>query len=79
VTVRKTKDGPKVTNGNWRLMVDETTGLKFSQFYDKQSDMVEPTCEHFNRWAQHGKPVKFVRLDNAGENKSMQSGTQTND
>jgi hypothetical protein len=60
VTVRKTKNGPKVTNGNWRLMVDKHSGLKFSKFYEKKSDMVELTCEHFNRWAQHSKPVKFV-------------------
>ena len=41
--------------------------FKFS-FY---IEMVEPTCEQFMRWAQAGKPVHVVQLDNAGENKLL--------
>ena len=32
-TVKRQTDGPKVSNPNWRIMVDERTGMKFSDFY----------------------------------------------
>jgi hypothetical protein len=31
-TVKKLKNGPNVTKPNWRIMVDERTGMKFSDF-----------------------------------------------
>jgi hypothetical protein len=34
--------------------------------------MVEPSCEQFQKWNQAGKIVKFVRCDNAGENKTLE-------
>ena len=34
--------------------------------------MIEPTCEQFQKWKDKGMPVKFVRLDNAGENTKLQ-------
>jgi hypothetical protein len=71
-TVKSPADGPKVTKPHWRIMVDEKTQLKFSDFYESKSGMVEPTCEQFQRWKDKGKPVKFVRLDNAGENTKLQ-------
>jgi hypothetical protein len=33
-TVKKAKDGPPVTKPNWRIMVDERTGMKFSDFFE---------------------------------------------
>ena len=57
-----------VTKSNWRLMVCEYTGLKFSDFFETKDGMVEPTCVKMNQWKQQGKPVKIVRMDNAGEN-----------
>jgi hypothetical protein len=71
-TIRKTKKGLKDSKGNWQLMVHERTGLKFSDFFDKKSHMVEPPCEHFNRWKTHGKGMKSIHLDNAGENKLLE-------
>ena len=35
----------KIHNPNWRIMVDDYTDLKFSDFYSTKDDMVEPTCE----------------------------------
>ena len=29
--------------------------------------MVEPNCEQIHKWNHEGKPVKYVRLDHAGE------------
>jgi hypothetical protein len=42
-TIKKTKKGPKVYKGNWRIMVDERTQLKFSDFFDTKNGMVEET------------------------------------
>jgi hypothetical protein len=33
--------------------------------------MVKPTCEQFQKWKQNGKPVKFMGMNNAGENKLL--------
>ena len=35
----------------WRILVDEKTQLKFSDFYETKIGMVEPTCELFSRWS----------------------------
>ena len=53
-------------------MLDELTGMKWSDFFETKDDMVEPTCEKWGKWKQHGKAVKFVRMDNAGENKLLE-------
>ena len=55
----------------WRIMVDERTQLKFSDFFDTKDGMVEPTCEQLYRWMRNGKVVKYIRLDDAGENKAL--------
>ena len=61
----------------WRIMVDERTQLKFSDFFDTKDGMVEPTCEQLYRWMQNGKVVKYIRLDDAGENKALQARAQS--
>jgi hypothetical protein len=57
-----------VTKPNWRIMVDERTQMKWSHFYRTKKGMVEPTCVIFDKWRQADKPVKYLRMDNAGEN-----------
>ena len=57
----------------WRIIVDERTQLKFSDFYLTKDKMVEPTCELLHRWKQAGKAVKYMRLDDGGENKALQT------
>ena len=32
----------------WRIIVDERTQMKFSEFYATKKQMVEPTCEFIN-------------------------------
>ena len=61
----------KVRRSNWRLIVDAATNLGFSGFYDKKSDMIEPTCAIVHKWRQEGKSVKIIRCDNAGENNAL--------
>ena len=42
----------KVTKSNLIIIVDEHSGLKFSQFYYTKDLMVEPTCELLNKRKQ---------------------------
>jgi hypothetical protein len=64
---------------NWRLIVDERTGMKFTDFFTNKSKMVEPTCELLHKWKGQGRPVKYIRCDNAGENKKLEQRLNSND
>ena len=78
-SVRAVKGMPAPTRPHWRIMVDERTQLKFSGFFKKKSNMVEPTLEQFQRWKLAGQTVKYVRCDNAGENKALQKRSDSVD
>jgi hypothetical protein len=82
-TIKKTdKDGkPQVIyNGNWMMLVDEQSQLKFSEFYKTKDAMMQPTCEQLHRWKQAGnKPVTYMRMDNAGENKKLEVAMNSKD
>jgi hypothetical protein len=78
-TIKKTKKGPKVYKGNWRIMVNERTQLQFSDFFDTKNGMVEETCEQLHRWKESGREARNIRLDNAGENKLLQQRLQSAD
>ena len=58
----------KITNSNWRIMVDESTQRKFTALFNTQNGMVEPICIYSNKWNQGGLPVHKIRCDIAGEN-----------
>jgi hypothetical protein len=80
VKVKHKEGQPKTVKPNWRIMVEERTQLKFSDFYPTKNRMIEPTCEQFQKWKQRGKQVKCVRLDdNAGENKKLQKRCKSSD
>jgi hypothetical protein len=70
--VKKKKNMPVPTMPNWCIIIDERTLLKFSSFHEKKNGLVEPVCIQFDQWRQDGKPVSYVRLDDAGENKKTQ-------
>jgi hypothetical protein len=78
-TVKQPKGGPNVTRTNWRIMVDEQTQLKFSNFYKKKNGMIEPTCVQLNKWKQAGLAVKYMPLDNTGENLKLQEVSDSKD
>jgi hypothetical protein len=63
VTIKRIKDGPPVTKLNWCIMVEERINLKFSSFYETKGRMV----------------VKYIRLDNAGENKKLKTHSDSAD
>ena len=73
------KDKVKVRRSNWRLIVDAATNLGFSGFYDKKSDMIEPTCAMIHKWRQEGKSIKIIRCDNAGENYALEKRMKSSD
>jgi hypothetical protein len=70
----------KVVNmPNWRLMVEEKTQLKISDFYKTKKGMVEPTCEILQKWKQQNKGVQVIRCDNGGGNIALQKRCQSKD
>ena len=60
-----------VMKPQWRMIVDEFTGMKWSHFFEAKNEMIEPTCMMLSKWQQGGKAVKYIRLDNAGENTAL--------
>ena len=62
------KSGIIVARPNWHLMVDQFSGAKISAFYIKKNDIVEPMCKRMHRAKKSGRPVLYLRQDNAGEN-----------
>jgi hypothetical protein len=45
--------------------------MKFTDFFVSKSGMAEPTCELFQRWKDVGREVRYLRMDNASENKLL--------
>ena len=41
--------------------------------------MVEPTCEQLHKWQQSNIGITHLRLDNAGENKLLQTRCASKD
>ena len=76
---RKCTTIKKLTKPIWNLLVDDYSELGFDGFYDTKDGIVEPTCELLHQWKQDGKPVKSIRCDNAGENRSLQARLQSKD
>src|SRR6185312_12293920 len=58
---------------NWRILVDEATGMKFTDFFNTKDGMVEPTLEMIQKLKNQGKEVKYIWCDNGGKNKAMKS------
>jgi Reverse transcriptase (RNA-dependent DNA polymerase) len=63
----------------WRIIVDERTQLKFSDFHTTKSGMVEPTCELIQSWKNSGKSIKYIRCDDGGENKALEKRLKSSD
>ena len=79
-TIKGEKDGPPPNaRRNWRIMVDERTQMKFSMFCTTKDGMVIPTLNQLARWNQNGMTVKYIRLDNAGENIKLQKVSDSAD
>ncbi len=72
-------DKTHITDPNWCMLVDEHSQLKFSSFHATKDGQVQPKCEQFNLFKLQGKPVKYLRMDNAGENKALEQAMNGKD
>ena len=63
----------------WNMQVLEYSGLKMSKIYPTKNAMIEPTCQRLHLMKQHGMMPKYIRLDNAGENKKLQKRAESKD
>ena len=66
-----TSENVTINRDNWKVLVCEATGKKWSDFTVTKSDMVERTCEHLHKLKTRGIPVRYVRLDPAGKNQKL--------
>ena len=73
------RSGLTMRRPNWHILVDEFTGMKFSAFYPRKNDIVEPMCERLQHATGRGAPVKYLRQDNAGENLKIQARCKSAD
>ena len=69
---KQPEDGPHISKRFWRMMVDERSQFKVSDFYETKNGMVTPTVEKLFQWKEKGLNVKWIRCDNAGENLALQ-------
>ena len=58
-------------NPNWCIQVDDCTGFKISSFHQIKSEIREQLGLRWMKDDKEGRRIKIVRLDNAGENRSM--------
>ena len=79
-TIRKRQGMPIPSKPNWRIIVvDQRIQIKFSKFFKTKDAMVEPTCEQLHKWQQSNIGITHLRLDNAGENKLLQTRCASKD
>ena len=74
VTVSKTDDLDfKLTNKWWKIVINECTGKKWSNFTPTKRGMVECTCEFMQKMKQKGIPISIIWLDPSGKNKELEN------
>jgi hypothetical protein len=78
-SIKKPKDIKPIHKQHCCILVDEKTQMKFVDFFEMKNGMVEPTCEKFKLWEQHGHKVEVVRMDNGGENIKLESRAKSKD
>jgi hypothetical protein len=54
------KKGLVIPKPNWRLMVDESTNFKITDFYKKKDEMVESNCVLIKQLKDKGRDVIFL-------------------
>ena len=72
VTVAGEKGEVELNKKYWKIIVNEKTGKKWSEFSETKNGMVEPTCEWLNKMKTRKIPVKVIRLDPGGENVKLE-------
>jgi hypothetical protein len=65
--------GEEVTKGVCIGVVDEYSSHGTLLFVTAKGQLPTTLCELFAQWKGTGRPVKYVRCDNAGENKALET------
>ena len=55
----------------WLLLMDDASSKTDSFFLKEKSELATVTVSHIRKLKKEGYNVKFIRLDNAGENKTL--------
>ena len=55
----------------WALIVDDATRMKWSRFLTKKDELAEKVMPLVRRLNATGRTVRYVRMDNAGENLAL--------
>ena len=72
--IKKNNQYPVTTNPNQRMIiVGAKLQLKFSHFDKSKHEMVEPTRELLYQRTQNGQKIHKLCMDNAAENKKLES------
>ena len=61
----------KILRKNWKILVCEATGKKWSDFTETKSGMVERTYEFLHKMEARGIFTRYVRLDPSGKNQAL--------
>jgi len=78
-SIKPPKDVPAIPIANWRIVVDECRNFKVSHFFQRKDQMAEATCELLKQWRDKEIKTKFIRMDNAGENKLLEQRGKSKD
>ena len=63
----------------WKIMVDQASGKKWSDFTDTKRRMIENICEFLSKMKTRGMAIKIIRLDPAGENVKLEKRAESVD
>lgn len=77
-TLKDSKTG-KRCRWVWRIMVEQLTQYKFSDFFLSKDGMVEPTIEKIHHLKDMDIGPHYLRMDNAGENLLLQKRAESKD
>jgi hypothetical protein len=75
----KPPEGIAGTRTCWNIVVDEFTNLGISAFYNTKDAMIEPMCVRIQQQKTRGRPLKRLRMDNAGENQALERRMKSSD
>ena len=63
----------------WLIIVEEETEAEFSRFLRRKKDLPDTMCSLVDKWRKGGMNIKFIRLDNASENKVFEEQSNGKD
>ena len=61
----------------WFVLVSTKLQLKVLHFFKMKNTMMEPTCALLHHWSNAGKSFSKLQMDNAGENKKLESRSKS--